>query len=54
MADKRYTMSRRGVSFAGMAMLVAALLPQIADAQSYPNRPVQKILVDNPARLFEF
>ena len=39
MADKRYTTSRRGASFAGMAALVAALLlPQIADAQNYPNR----------------
>ena len=45
MADKRYTMSRRGVSFAAMAMLVAALfVPQIADAQNYPNRPVRLIL----------
>ena len=47
MADKRerYTMSRRGVSFLGMAMLAAALLlPQIADAQNYPNRPVRLIL----------
>ncbi|MGY2907740.1 Bug family tripartite tricarboxylate transporter substrate binding protein [Bradyrhizobium sp. URHC0002] len=47
MADKReqYTMSRRGVSFVGMAMLAAALLlPQIADAQNYPNRPVRLIL----------
>ena len=47
MADKRerYTMSRRGVSFAGMAALAAALLlPQIADAQNYPNRPVRLIL----------
>jgi len=45
MADKRYTMSRRGVSFVGMAMLVATLfLPQIADAQNYPNRPVRLIL----------
>ena len=42
---KRYTMSRRGVSFAGMAVLAAALLlPQIADAQNYPNRPVRLIL----------
>ena len=47
MADKRerYTMSRRRASFAGMAMLAAALLlPQIADAQNYPNRPVRLIL----------
>ncbi len=45
MADKRYTMSRRGASFAGMAALAAALLlPQIADAQSYPTRPVRLIL----------
>jgi tripartite-type tricarboxylate transporter receptor subunit TctC len=45
MADKRYTMSRRGVPFIGMAALVAALsLPQIAGAQNYPNRPVRLIL----------
>ena len=45
MADKRYTMSRRGASFAGMAALAAALLlPQIAGAQNYPNRPVRLIL----------
>src|SRR6476469_1064930 len=47
MADKRerYIMSRRRASFAGMAALVAALLlPQIADAQSYPTRPVRLIL----------
>ena len=47
MADKRgrYTMRRRGVSFLGMAMLAAALLlPQIADAQNYPNRPVRLII----------
>ena len=45
MADKRYTLSRRGVSFAGMAALVAVLLlPQIANAQNYPNRPVRLIL----------
>jgi tripartite-type tricarboxylate transporter receptor subunit TctC len=45
MADKRYTMSRGGVSFAAMAMLMAALLlPQTADAQNYPNRPVRLIL----------
>jgi tripartite-type tricarboxylate transporter receptor subunit TctC len=45
MADKRYTMGRRGVSFAGMAMLVAAsFVPHTADAQNYPNRPVRLIL----------
>src|SRR5437762_7856963 len=47
MADKRerYSLSRRGVPFAGMAALAAALLlPQIADAQNYPNRPVRLIL----------
>src|SRR2546423_8874043 len=47
MADKRerHTMSRRRASFAGMAALAAALLlPQIADAQNYPNRPVRLIL----------
>src|SRR5438132_10870955 len=45
MADKRYTMSRRRASIAGMAALAAALcLPQIADAQSYPTRPVRLIL----------
>jgi tripartite-type tricarboxylate transporter receptor subunit TctC len=45
MADKRYPLSRRGVSFVGMAMLVAAwLLPQVADAQNYPSRPVRLIL----------
>src|SRR5947208_12314951 len=38
-------MSRRRASFAGMAALAAALLlPQIADAQNYPNRPVRLIL----------
>jgi tripartite-type tricarboxylate transporter receptor subunit TctC len=38
-------MSRRGMSFAGMAALAAALLlPQIAAAQNYPNRPVRLIL----------
>ena len=45
MADKRYTLSRRRASFTGMAMLAATLLlPQIADAQNYPNRPVRLIL----------
>src|SRR6478735_9982145 len=47
MADKRerYIMSRRRASFAGMAMLAAVLLlPQIAEAQNYPNRPVRLIL----------
>src|SRR5882757_5383273 len=49
MVDKRYTMSRRGASFAGMAALVAALLlPQIADAQSYPTRPVRLIVPFGP------
>src|SRR2546428_12675734 len=38
-------MSRRRASFAGMAALAAALLlPQIAGAQNYPNRPVRLIL----------
>jgi tripartite-type tricarboxylate transporter receptor subunit TctC len=47
MADerKRYTMSRRGVSFGGLAALAGALLPsQIVHAQNYPNRPVRLIL----------
>ncbi len=47
MADKRerYTMSRCRASFTGMAMLAAALLlPQIAEAQNYPNKPVRLIL----------
>jgi tripartite-type tricarboxylate transporter receptor subunit TctC len=48
MADKRerYTLSwRRRASFAGMAALAAALLlPHIAAAQNYPNRPVRLIL----------
>src|SRR6185503_15920758 len=45
MADKRYTMGRRGMSFGAVAMLVAALfVPQTADAQNYPNRPVRLIL----------
>jgi len=45
MADKRHTPSRRRASFAGMAVLMAALfLPQIADAQNYPNKPVRLIL----------
>ena len=47
MADKRkrYALSRRLASFAGMAALAAALLPpQIAGAQNYPNRPVRLIL----------
>src|SRR6478735_2403815 len=47
MADKRerYIMSRRRASFAGMAMLAAALLlPQIVHAQNYPNKPVRLIL----------
>jgi len=45
MAGKRYTMSRRRASFAGIAALAVALcLPQIANAQSYPNKPVRLIL----------
>jgi len=45
MADKRYTLRRRGVSFAGMVALALALVvPQIADAQNYPNKPVRLIL----------
>jgi tripartite-type tricarboxylate transporter receptor subunit TctC len=47
MADKRerYTLSRRLAALAGMAALAAALLlPQIAHAQNYPNRPVRLIL----------
>src|SRR5829696_4174836 len=44
MAGKRYTMIRRGASFAAMAMLAALFVPQIADAQNYPNRPVRLIL----------
>ncbi|MCK1641952.1 tripartite tricarboxylate transporter substrate binding protein [Bradyrhizobium sp. 157] len=47
MAEKRerYTSSRRGVLFAAIAALAAALfLPQIADAQNYPNKPVRLIL----------
>jgi tripartite-type tricarboxylate transporter receptor subunit TctC len=45
MAGKRYTISRRRASFAGTAALAVALcLPQIADAQSYPNKPVRLIL----------
>jgi tripartite-type tricarboxylate transporter receptor subunit TctC len=47
MADKRerYTSGRRGALFAGTAALAAALfLPQIVDAQNYPNKPVRLIL----------
>jgi tripartite-type tricarboxylate transporter receptor subunit TctC len=45
MAGKRYTMSRRRASFAGIAALAVALcLPQTADAQSYPDKPVRLIL----------
>ena len=47
MAGKRegYTMRRCGLSIAAMALLAAALLlPQIAHAQTYPNRPVRLIL----------
>ncbi|KRR10024.1 TctC [Bradyrhizobium jicamae] len=47
MADerKRYAWSRRGVFSAGIAALLAALLlPQIAQAQNYPNKPVRLIL----------
>ena len=47
MADKRerYALSRRLASFGGMAALAAALLlPQIAGAQNYPNRPVRLVL----------
>ena len=45
MADKRYIPCRRRASFAGTLALVAALLlPQIANAQNYPDRPVRLIL----------
>ena len=45
MADNRYTLRRRGVSFAGMVALALGLfVPQIADAQNYPNKPVRLIL----------
>ncbi|WOH48246.1 hypothetical protein [Bradyrhizobium sp. sBnM-33] len=47
MAEKRerYTSGRRGALFAAIAALAAALfLPQIADAQNYPNKPVRLIL----------
>ncbi|QHO76135.1 tripartite tricarboxylate transporter receptor protein [Bradyrhizobium sp. CCBAU 051011] len=47
MADKRerFTLSRHVVSFVGIAALLAALLlPQIAHAQNYPNKPVRLIL----------
>ncbi|NOJ48439.1 Bug family tripartite tricarboxylate transporter substrate binding protein [Bradyrhizobium archetypum] len=45
MAEKRYIPSRRAVSFAGIAALLAALrFPQLAHAQNYPNKPVRLIL----------
>ena len=47
MADRRErdTMSRRRSLFAAMAALALALsLPQSADAQNYPNKPVRLIL----------
>ncbi len=45
MADKRYMLRKRGSSFAAMVMLAAALLlPQVAGAQNYPNKPVRLIL----------
>ena len=47
MAGERegYRLSRRSISISAMAVLVAALLlPQIARAQNYPNRPVRLIL----------
>jgi tripartite-type tricarboxylate transporter receptor subunit TctC len=47
MADKRerYTMAWRRAPFARMAALaVALLLPQLAHAQNYPNKPVRLIL----------
>jgi tripartite-type tricarboxylate transporter receptor subunit TctC len=47
MADKRerHIMSRRRSLFAAMATLALALsLPQNADAQNYPNKPVRLIL----------
>ncbi|MDE5451914.1 tripartite tricarboxylate transporter substrate binding protein [Bradyrhizobium sp. CSA112] len=51
MVDKRErnTLSRRGVSFGRVAAVLAALLlPQIAHAQNYPNRPVRLILPFGP------
>ena len=47
MADmhERYAVSRRRASFLGMAALaLALLLPQVAAAQNYPNKPVRLIL----------
>jgi tripartite-type tricarboxylate transporter receptor subunit TctC len=45
MADNRYMLRKRGSSFAAMVMLAAALLlPQVAGAQNYPNKPVRLIL----------
>jgi tripartite-type tricarboxylate transporter receptor subunit TctC len=47
MAGERegYRLSRRSISIPAMAVLAAALLlPQIARAQNYPNRPVRLIL----------
>ena len=42
---ERYATSRRRAPFARMAMLaVTLLLPQIAHAQNYPNKPVRLIL----------
>ena len=45
MVDNRYMLRKRGSSFAAMVMLAAALLlPQVAGAQNYPNKPVRLIL----------
>jgi tripartite-type tricarboxylate transporter receptor subunit TctC len=42
---ERYSLTRRRASFAAAAALLAALLlPQIAHAQNYPNKPVRLIL----------
>ena len=45
MADKRkrYAMSQCRALFA-LAALALALLPHVADAQNYPNKPVRLIL----------
>ena len=45
MANKRYMLRKRGSSLTATVMLAAALLlPQVADAQNYPNKPVRLIL----------
>ena len=47
MADEcaRHAVNRRRASFAAMtALAMAMLLPQIATAQNYPNKPVRLIL----------